>query len=688
MNPIRHFARALRQVCTRSGAAPIVRARLNAEPLECRDVPSASPFRPIDGSGNNLAHPTWGQAGTAFLRVAPDQYGDGVSTPAGAERPSAREVSNTIADQHGEDVINDRLMSAMVYAWGQFVDHDLDLTASGTEELDIPVPAGDPTFDPSGTGTQVIPFTRSGFDPSTGTSAANPRQQVNSITGWLDGSMIYGPDAATAASLRTFQSGELKTTAGNLLPTDAAGFFVAGDVRVNENPELTSLQTLFMREHNRVAAQIAQANSQLTDEQIYQQARAWVIAEVQAITYNQWLPALLGGNGVGPYRGYNPNVNPGISNEFAAAGFRFGHSLVGDDIDLLGNDGRAIASPVEMGDAFFNPSVVQTNGIDPILKYLASDSSQEFDTTIVDPLRNMLITEPGQTINLDLASLNIQRGRDHGLADYNTTRAAFGLPRVTSFGQINPDPAVQDRLQQLYGSVNNIDLWVGVLAEKHLPGSSVGPTARAIIVDQFSRLRDGDRFWYEHAFSGRALNQLQHTSLTDIIQRNTTLTTVQANPFFFRAEISGTAFNDRNHDGHQGRNEPGLAGRTVTLTNADTGEVVATTTTGRHGEYRFTVADGLGTGRFLVTTSLPPGQTQTTPPLVITITSGNVAVAHADLGSAAGPGPNGECDTPRPNRLRQTTTIMSPGVMDGGFLAPNDIPGWHSGRGFHHRMDG
>src|SRR5206468_8679032 len=115
---------------------------------------------------------------------------------------------------------------------------------SGTGAFDIPVPAGDPFFDPAGTGTQVIPLTRSGFDPKTGTSAANPRQQVNAITAWLDGSMIYGSDAATAASLRTGQGGRLKTSAGNLLPTDAAGNFLAGDTRGNENPELTSLPTL------------------------------------------------------------------------------------------------------------------------------------------------------------------------------------------------------------------------------------------------------------------------------------------------------------------------------------------------------------------------------------------------------------------------------------------------------------
>src|SRR5207249_10802255 len=161
-----------------------------------------------------------------------------------------------------------------------------------------------------------------------------------------------------------------------------------------------------------------------------------------------------------------------------------------------------------------NPNLIVSNGVDPILKYLGTDNAQEIDNKIVPELQNFLFGQPGQG-GLDLASLNIQRGRDHGLADYNTTRAAYGLPRVTSFAQITSNPALQAKLQSLYGTVNNIDLWVGVLAENHVPGASVGPTLKAIITDQFTRLRDGDRFWYQNTFTGPQLDQLSHTSLSD-----------------------------------------------------------------------------------------------------------------------------------------------------------------------------
>ena len=134
-------------------------ASLVVHALESRDVPAASLVRSIDGTGNNTAHPTWGAANTDFVRVAPAAYADGISAPAGANRPSARAVSNAVDDQQGKDTTSDRMLSAMVYAWGQFIDHDMDSTKSGTEAFNIAVPKGDPSFDPNSTGTQVIPLT-------------------------------------------------------------------------------------------------------------------------------------------------------------------------------------------------------------------------------------------------------------------------------------------------------------------------------------------------------------------------------------------------------------------------------------------------------------------------------------------------------------------------------------------------
>jgi hypothetical protein len=572
------------------------------ESLGDRIVPAVG-VRSIDGSGNNTAHTDWGKAGTDFIRKAPAAYADGVASPAGASRPSARAISNAVSDQGDADIISDRQLSAMIYAWGQFIDHDMDLTASGTGSFNIPVPTGDPSFDPNNTGTQVIPLTRSGYDANTGTST--PRQQINNITAWLDGSMVYGSDATTAASLREFTGGRLKTSDGELLPIDSSGFFRAGDTRANENPELTSMQTLFVREHNRIADKIHHANPRLNDEQLYQRARAIVGGEIQAITYKEWLPNLLGPNALPAYRGYKTNVNASIANEFATASFRFGHSLLGNDIEFLGNDGLPVADEMPLADAFFNPSVVKDNGIDPVLKYLASDPSSEVDTKVVDGVRNFLFGPPGAG-GLDLASLNIQRGRDHGLADYNTVRAFYGLPKIHNFGDITHDSALGQKLHDLYGSVDNVDLWVGGLAEDHVPGASVGPTLKAVMTDQFVRLRDGDRFWYQRSLSAVDRQMVDHTTLSDLIRRNTDLTTIQPNAFVFRPEVTGRVFADPNHNGRPDPGEPGLAGRLVELVDIGTGDVIASKMTRQDGSYHFGVEDGLRTGQYVIRLAPPP----------------------------------------------------------------------------------
>ena len=603
--------------------------RPHLDRLEDRALMDAG-FRSFDGSGNNLAHPDWGSTDVRLLRKAPSDYADGLSQPAGADRPSAREISNVIAAHSADDTKSDRQLSAYIYIWGQFLDHDLDLTQppdTGGEAFDVPVPTGDPFFDPNGVGGQFIFLTRSRFDPDTGTT--RPRQQINQITAFIDGSMVYGSDEATANSLRTFSGGMLKTSDGNLPPTDAAGNFVAGDVRANENVELTSMHTLFIREHNRWAARIAANNPGLSDEQIYQRARAIVGAEIQVITYKEFLPALLGPNALKSYQGYNSNVNPGIANEFSTAGYRLGHSLINDDVEFFDNSGRPTRDEVALKDAFFNPALVRQEGIDGILKYAASTTSEELDNQLVDSLRNFLFGNPGDG-GFDLASLNIQRGRDHGLADYNTARASYGLSRVTSFAQISSDPDVQAKLQSLYHTVDNVDLWVGALAEDHVAGSSTGPLVRRIIADQFERVRDGDRFWFSRVFSGGLLSTIQSTTLGDIIERNTGTNNLQNNVFFLKAEVRGQAFFDRDGDGRREFGEVALAGVTVELLN-DEGDVVASTRTDSNGRYRFTQFNETGDYQVRIIVS---AQLQVTPanPQDILISRGDVTISGLDFG--------------------------------------------------------
>jgi hypothetical protein len=487
-----------------------------------------SDLRAIDGSNNNTVNPTWGSADIELLRLTPSDYGDGVDSPAGAGRPSPREISNVVVAQP-RPIPNRARASDFVWQWGQFLDHDLDLTPTITpvEEFDIPVPLGDPFFDPAGTGSQTISLDRSFYNAVNGV-----RQQVNAITAYIDASNVYGSDPSRATELRALDgTGRLKTSGGNLLPFNDHGFpnapspdpslFLAGDVRSNEQVGLTAMHTLFMREHNYWADRFRHDSPRLSDDQLYQAARAMVAAEMQAITYNEFLPVLLGRNALAPYGGYKASVNAGIANEFATASYRFGHSMISPHLLRLDRNGKPIPQGnLPLAQAFFNPAEISATGIDPLLRGLASQVAQEIDVYIVDDLRNFLFGQPGSG-GFDLASLNIQRGRDHGLPSYNQVRVGLGLLPAASFKEVSSDPKVQANLSRIYASVDDLDLWVGGLAEDHVPGAQVGRVVFTILKNQFERLRDGDRFWYHRYLPPHLVKEVEDQTLARIIRRNT-----------------------------------------------------------------------------------------------------------------------------------------------------------------------
>ena len=485
-------------------------------------------FRSIDASGNNPIDSTRGAANTPLIRTTTNAYADGSGLPAGGDQRGAREISNLVVAQD-HLIPNAVNASDFLWQWGQFIDHDMDLTPTidPPEPFNVPVPPGDPFFDPNNTGTQVIELDRSFYEMINGV-----REQMNIDTAYIDASQVYGSDEARAQELRRLDgSGKLKTSAGNLLPynihgfpnvpTTDATFFLAGDVRSNEQLGLTAMHTLFVREHNFWADVFHTAQPNLNDDGIYFRARAIVAAEIQIITYRDFLPLLMGNNPLAPYHGYRPQANAGIANVFSAAAFRVGHTLLSPQLLRLDNHNHSIGN-ISLADSFFNPTQISSIGIEPYLRGLAKQRPQEVDAYIVDPVRNFLFGQPGQG-GFDLASLNIQRGRDHGLPRYNRVRMDYGLARYTSFAQINPDPVIQAKLAAAYATPNDIDIWLGSLAEKHKHGMMVSETTYTILKDQFERLRDGDRFWYQLYLPHPLVVVLEHQSLSDIIRRNTTI---------------------------------------------------------------------------------------------------------------------------------------------------------------------
>ncbi|HHB52823.1 MAG TPA: peroxidase, partial [Saprospiraceae bacterium] len=428
--------------------------------------------RSFTGEGNNLQHPEWGAKGTNQLRVTPATYSDGVSEPTGLNRPNPRYISNTIFNHDG--LIPDALtISDYAFVWGQFIDHNITLVLdSESDYYPIPVPGGDPYFDPFNVGTAQVPVFRSESDPTTGTNPENPREFPNAISSFIDGSGVYGSTQARADWLRTFENGRLRMSSGQLLPyntvTGELGspidpnapvmamanpnitkWFVAGDVRANENALLTAMHTLFVREHNRLCEVIKTENPSWNDEQIYQRARKIVGAEIEAIVYEEWLPTM--GVNMVAYTGYDPVMEPGIMNVFSVAAYRYGHSVINSKIIRMNNAGEIIPQGnILLRDAFFNPNViVEGGGIDPLLIGMGTQVEQDFDTKMIHDLRNFLFGFPGQG-GMDLAAINIQRGRERGLVDYNSIRQVFGLPKLTSFDQISDDEWFNQTFQNVY----------------------------------------------------------------------------------------------------------------------------------------------------------------------------------------------------------------------------------------------
>lgn len=506
---------------------------------------------PIDGFGNNLSNPEWGAVDGKQERLSPAVYQDGISIPvSGAEngKPHSRKISNDIFAQ-SDGIANNLQLSDFVWGFGQFIDHDIVLSPAGPEFSPIVVQEDDEHFSAG----DIILFSRSEYDKNTGEAHGIAREYLNKTTAFIDGSAIYGPDTERASWLRTYEGGKLKVSQGNLLPWNTLTgefndpidpsaphmdddtrllkkYYVAGDVRANENPVLAAIHTLFVREHNRLCDDIAKENPDLKDEEIYQVARDWVVAYMQNIAFNEWLPAM--GINLPDYVGYEGNLNPNIINEFSTAAYRLGHTLINGNLIRMNNGGSEISrGNISLKDAFFNPhAITLAGGIDPYLKGMATQMQQEFDCKIIDDLRNFLFGNGG--VGLDLVAINIERGRDRGIPDYNSVRVSMGMPKVKSFVDITKNAQEALDLKNLYGDIDNVDAWVGMLAEAHVHESLFGELVTKILIRQFRALRNGDRFYFENrGFSPTELKAIKSTRLSDILMRNTDITLMQDNVF-------------------------------------------------------------------------------------------------------------------------------------------------------------
>jgi hypothetical protein len=481
-------------------------------------------WRTFSGVSTNTINPSWGSSGISLERKSQSAYGDGISTFS-RTIPNPRTVSNIICKQ-SVNTSNTMNLTNMMWVWGQFLNHTIDLTSTNSSErVDILTPS---------TPEEEFPGRTIMFSRSSSVSNTLPREQPNTMSSYIDATNVYGFNDERSIALRMCDgTGKLKTSfsaTGEVMlpfnidgldnrPTKGSSFYLTGDVRANENICLLSMHTIFLREHNRLCDKFSIIYPSYDDELLYQLARKCVYSYMQNITYSEYLPSLLGKTAIPPYKTYNPEVNASAVTEFSTVGYRFGHSMIPENILVGPNKMETLAT------LFFNPSFASVNGIDNVIWGGCNQLMQQIDSKIVEGLRNFLFGPPTAIHLMDLASLNIQRGRDHGISGYNDVRVAYGLPRLTQFTQITSDIIVSTNLSSVYSSVDVIDPWIGCLSEDHLAGLPIGPLIYNILQDQFTRLRDGDRFWFlfDKSIPDNIMNEILNTKLSDIINRNSSV---------------------------------------------------------------------------------------------------------------------------------------------------------------------
>ncbi|XP_054156010.1 dual oxidase-like isoform X2 [Oppia nitens] len=572
-------------------------------------------YEGYDGWYNNLGRPDLGAVDQPMMRLVGPKYSDGVYQPSGVDRPNPILLSEAFMNGEIGQTSNTGKTAFFVFFGQQIVEEILDAQNPGCPPEFIPIQFPRSVLAANGslvpyrhsTGHTWMPLRRSRYALHTGLSPNSPRQQLNEVTPWLDGGLMYGTAKGWSDTLRSFRDGQLASHMDRrefpvyndinlpmanppppsgphkwtnskqpeqrprLLPVKR--LFRLGNPRGHENPFLLTMGVIWFRWHNQLAEQLTAAHPYWSDEKVYNEARKWVIASYQQIVHNEWLPILFG-QPLPAYRGYDHSVDPQISIMFQSAAFRFGHTLVTaggikrnrdcssvDRLDISGGGGGGSGGGdsgqfndriVRTCNSYWKPvdHLVDNGGFEELIMGLTGQPAEREDNVVVEDLRGSVFGSLEFT-RRDLMAINIQRGRDHGLPDYLTARHELGLDggedlsgqpietianRLWKYN-IELSPVLADKLVKIYRNrTDKIDIWVGGLLETTRTGP--GELFTYVIRDQFRRIRDGDRFWFENnnsrLFTNDEIKRLQSLTIYDIIRSITDIKFGEIQPKLFQ----------------------------------------------------------------------------------------------------------------------------------------------------------
>ncbi|XP_071039639.1 dual oxidase 2 [Parasteatoda tepidariorum] len=424
------------------------------------------------------------------------------------------------------------------------------------------------------TGLNQMPFIRSRYDKKSGKSPNNRLKQLNGATAWIDGSAIYGTTKSEADALRSFQNGCLKTMdKEGLYPVLNEEFlsylspsrnisdskikkekFRVGNHFAHESPFVLVMNIVFFRLHNILASTMCEKFQDWNDERCFNEARKRVVAIMQNIIVNEWLPAFLGEK-LPDYRRYDPSIDPSISNVFQSAAMRFGHTMVPRGVYRRSNTDKCENSVIRLCESFYDAKeIVYRSGIENLILGMTFQAAEKEDISVVDDLRSYLHGPPEFT-RRDLIALNIQRGRDHGLPGYGFARkmllpqeniTEFSFETMANLSYPEYEQLILKVLPKYYTSMDEVDIFLGGLLETK---NGMGPVFKEVIREQFIRIRNGDRFWFQNKenefFTRQEIDIIRGIKMYDIILAVTTgLKHNDLSPDAFHVPTSGVAPTD------------------------------------------------------------------------------------------------------------------------------------------------